>query len=139
MKSKLTALALVTVTALSLAPKPAAASDKGLAMVGGFLGGLIVASAINDHHYDAYPIHSTTVLVNDRNDRCDEGFWKEVTIRTWVPDCWVVERSHHGRSYRRFISGHYDYRHDRVWVAYDRYDRDNRRDREVGYGYGHRR
>jgi hypothetical protein len=141
MKTKLTALALITVTALSLAPKPALAGDKELALVGGFLGGLVVASAINDSHYDAYPHRNTTVIVNDRRDRGDDGFWKSVTVKVWVPGCWIVERSHHGRSHRRYVSGHYEYRTDRVWVAYDRSDRHDRRDRhdrEVGYGYGRR-
>lgn len=146
MKSKLTALALITVTALSLAPKPAVANDKGLAIVGGFLGGLIVASAINDSRHDYYPDHHTTVVVTDRNDRCDDrgndGFWKDVSVRVWVPGYWVEERRHHGRAYRSYVGGYYEFRHDRVWVDYDRherYDRNDRDDREVAYGYGHRR
>ena len=84
MKTKITALALITATALfHLLPKPAAASDKGLALVGGFLGGLIVASAINDsRHDDYYPARNTTVVVNDRcDDRGSSGYWKEVSIR----------------------------------------------------------
>src|SRR3954470_5223084 len=92
MKTKLTALALITVSALSLAPKPAVASDKGLAIVGGFLGGLIVASAINDSHYDNCPPPRTTVVVADRCDDRPSGYWKEVSVRVWVPGCWIVER-----------------------------------------------
>jgi hypothetical protein len=138
MKTKITALVLITATALSLAPKPAAASDKGLAIVGGFIGGLIVASAINDSRHDNYYAASNTAVIAD--DRCDvrapNGFWKEVSIRVWVPGCWVVERSYHGRGYRRYVEGHYDCRNDRVWVSTDRHDR---RDREVSYGYGNRR
>jgi hypothetical protein len=137
MKTKITALALITATALSLAPKPAAASDKGLAIVGGFLGGLIVASAINDSRHDNYSDCNTTVVVNDRYDnRGPSGFWKEVSVRVWVPGCWVVERSYRGHGNRRYVDGHYESRNDRVWVSYDRHDR---RDREVSYGYGHRR
>ena len=138
MKTKLTALALITVTALSLTPKPAAASDKGLAIVGGFLGGLIVASAINDSHYDAYNHRNTTVIVAGRNDRYDEGYWREVRVEVWVPGCWIVERNRHGHSYRRYIGGHSEYRNNRVWVAYDRYDRHDRRDRHNRRG-GHGR
>jgi len=102
-------------------------------VVGGLIGGLIIASALNDH-YDA-----RTVVVNDR---CDDGYWKSVEVRVWVPGGWVIERGHHGRSYRRYVEGHYECRTNRVWVAYDRhdrYDRYNRYDRydhrEIGRGY----
>jgi hypothetical protein len=120
MKTKITALALIAVTALSLAPKPAQAGDKELAVVGGLIGGLIIG---------------TTVIVNGRDDRfddCDDrgdrGYWKTVSVKVWVPGCWVVERSRHGHSSRRYISGHYTFRTDRVWVSYDRYDRHDRHD-----------
>ena len=138
MKTKITALALITATALSLAPKPAVASDKGLALVGGFLGGLIVASAINDsRHDDYYPARNTTVVVNERcNDRGPDGYWKEVSVRFWVPGCWVVDRGYRGCDSRRYVEGHYSCRNDRVWVSNDRRDH---RDRDVSYGYGHRR
>lgn len=140
MKTKFIALALATVTALSLTPKPAAANDKGLAIVGGFIGGLIVASAINDSRHDnAYDNCNTTVVVADR-DRCDTGYWKDVSVQVWVPGVWIVERSHHG-SYRRYVSGHYECRNNRVWVAYERHDRHDRRhndNRGGGRGYGHR-
>lgn len=139
MKTKITALALIAVTALSLAPKPAQASDKGLAVVGGLIGGLIIGSAIADSHHDYYAPRSTTVIVNDRDDRCDDGYWKEVSVKVWVPGCWIVERSRHGREVRSYVSGHYSYRTDRVWVASDRRDRrdrDGRDDRHMDYGRG---
>ena len=140
MKNKITALALIAVTALSLAPKPAQASDKGLAVVGGIIGGLIIGAALNENsHYEGYPARATTVIVNDRDDRCDEGHWKDVSVKFWVPGCWIVERSRYGREVRSYVSGHYGYRTDRVWVAYgrhDRHDRDNRDDRHMDYGRG---
>jgi hypothetical protein len=87
MKNKLTALALIAVTAFSLTPKPAKAGDKELAVVGGLIGGLIIGSAINESRHSAdYPHRSTTVVVNhrhgDRYDDCDDrdGYWK--TVRT---------------------------------------------------------
>ena len=143
MKTKFIALALATVTALSLTPKPAAANDKGLAIVGGFLGGLIVASAINDsRHENAYDNGNTTVVVADRDDRCedrrDAGFWKEVSVQVWVPGVWIVERNYHG-SYRRYVGGHYECRNNRVWIAHDRHDYRHHDNREVGRGYGHNR
>lgn len=133
MKNKIIALALIVATAFTLAPKPAQASDKGLAIVGGFLGGLIVANAINESHRD-YGYNDrgpTTVIVNGRNDRYDDGYWKHVSVRVWVPGYWLVERGHHGRSYRRYVDGYYTLRTDRVWVSYDRSDR---RDRDYSYG-----
>ncbi len=144
MKTKFIALALATVTALSLTPKPAAANDKGLAIVGGFLGGLIVASAINDSRHDRRyeENYGTVVVVNDRDDRCekrrDGGYWNVVSVQIWVPGYWITERSHRS-CYRRYVGGHYENRNDRVWVAYDRYDRRNHHDRESGRGYGRNR
>lgn len=131
MKTKITALALIAVTALSLAPKPAKAGDKELAIVGGLIGGLIIGSAINEsRHSSDYPHRNTTVIINDRHDRRDHGYWKEVSVKVWVPGCWVVERSRHGHSSKRYIGGHYTFRTDRVWVSYDRHDRHDRYDRD---------
>ena len=146
MKTKFTALALITVTALSFAPKPAAANDKGLAIVGGFIGGLIVAAAINDSHHDDYSSQHT-VVVDDRyagqRERCDarapNGYWSSVSVNVWLPGCWVVERSSRGRDCRRYVEGHYERRMDRVWVSNDHRNRNNNHDREVSYGYGNRR
>jgi hypothetical protein len=135
MNTKITALTLAAATAFAFTPKPAAAHDNGLAVVGGIVGGLIIGSALSDH--DAGYAHAN---VGYRyNDRSDDGYWKTVEVRTWVPGFWLVERGHHGRTYRRFVEGHYEFRTDRVWVAYNRYDRrddryygndDYRRDRD---------
>ena len=135
MNTKITALTLAAATAFAFAPKPAVANDRGLAVVGGIVGGLIIAAALSDHGDDGY---YRTVVVNDR---CDDGYWKTVEVRTWVPGYWLVERGHHGRSYRSYVEGHYECRTDRVWVAYNRYDRydrsddcrDDRHDRSYGY------
>jgi len=165
MKTKLTALALSAVTALSFAaPKPAEASDKGLAILGGFIGGIIVASAINDSNHDGYYSERPTAVVV--NDRCDDygasGYWSVVAVNVWVPGCWIESRDYRGCRERRYVSGHYECRNNRVWVSNDRhnrnerYDRNDRRDhdyrgdrndrrgddhheREVSSGYGHRR
>jgi hypothetical protein len=137
MKNQITALALAAVTAFSLAPKPAKAGDKELALVGGLIGGLIIGSAINDSHRSAdYP--RTAVVVNGRDDRFDncndvgDGYWKSVSVKVWVPGGWVIERSRHGREFRSYVAGYYTYRTDRVWVSSDRRDRNDRRD----YGRG---
>ncbi len=140
MKTKITALALIAATALSLAPKPAKAGDKELAIVGGLIGGLIIGSAINEsRHSSDNPNRSTTVIVNGRRDYddCgDDGYWKDVSVKVWVPGCWVVERSYHGHSHKRYISGHYTFRTDRVWVSCNRSDRYDRHDHRLDYGRG---
>jgi hypothetical protein len=129
MNTKLTAFALVTATALSLAPKPAVASDKGLALIGGFIGGMVVASALNDSHH-VYADPAPAVVVADRGDYGrPDGYWKFVTVRVWVPGYWVVERTRHGRSFRRYVEGHNEFRTDRVWVSLERRA-------HVVYGYG---
>ncbi len=140
MKTKLTALALIAATALTLTPKPAAASDKGLAIAGGIIGGLIIGSAIADLGNDnCYPERSTTVIVDRRHGR-DHGYWRDVSVEVWVPGCWIVERSRHGHSHRRYVGGHYEYRTNRVWMAsnryghYDRHDRHDHYDRRAGHG-----
>jgi hypothetical protein len=133
MNTKITALTLAAATALAFTPKPAVANDKGLAIAGGIVGGLIIAAALSDH-YDA-DLHRTVVV----DDRCDDGYWKTVEVRTWVPGYWLIERGHHGRNYRTYVEGHYECRTDRVWVAYNRYERrDDRRD-DRSYGYNDNR
>jgi hypothetical protein len=134
MNSKITAFVLSAATAFSFAPKPAEASDKGLALIGGFIGGVLVASAIHDSHRDACPPERTPVIVAG-GPRCVEpsGYWKEVRVKVWVPACWIEERGRYGRVARRHVSGHYEYRTDRVWIASSSH---GHREREVCYGYG---
>ena len=125
MKTKLTALALALATLAAVAtPNTAKANDAGK-ILGGFIGGVIVASALNDHHHE-------TIIVRD-SDRCEEprGYWREVSVRVWVPGGWVFERDHCGRGYKRYVEGHYELRPDRVWVAYNDCDRGGR-DRDWG-------
>lgn len=128
MNTKITALTLAAVTAFAFTAKPAVAGDKELAVVGGLIGGLIIASAINNHHDN----DRVVVTAGYRPGHAD-GYWKTVQVRTWVPGYWVSERRH-GRSHRYFVAGRYEYRTDRVWVAYNRYDRHDRRDDRRDYG-----
>lgn len=59
------------------------------------------------------------------------GYWKEVRVKTWVPERWVVRHNRWGRSERYCEPGYYTYHTDRVWVD-GRSDRDGR-----GYSYGY--
>lgn len=149
MKTKITALLLATVAALALVPKQAVAGDKEAALIGGFIGGLVIGSAINDSrpHYG-----DTAVVVHDgygydrgyvRHEPA--GYWDYRTVRVWVPATWEF-RWVNGCHERVLIPGYWGHRRERVWVAHrggrydrhdrhDRYDRRDRRyDRHDGYG-----
>jgi hypothetical protein len=60
------------------------------------------------------------------------GYWKEVQVRTWVPERWIVRTNRGGRAERYCEPGYYTYRTDRVWV-------ENRHDYSRGYAYSHGR
>lgn len=130
MNIKATALTLAAATAFAFSPKPAVAGDKETALVGGLIGGIILGAVLADADD-----HDTRVVLAGHNyhghGHRDDGYWKRVEVRTWVPGYWVTERRH-GRAHRYYVEGHYEIRTDRVWVAYNRYDRHDRRD----YGYG---
>ena len=61
------------------------------------------------------------------------GYWKEIQVKTWVPERWVVRYDRRGRPERYCEPGYYTYRTDRVWVD-GRSDRDGR-----GYSYDNNR
>src|SRR5437867_3801626 len=66
------------------------------------------------------------------------GYWKDVTVKTWVPGRWVMSRDGWGRPVRACEPGYYAYRTDRVWVD-ARHDRGNHYGYENrGYGYENR-
>jgi hypothetical protein len=60
------------------------------------------------------------------------GYWKEVVVKTWVPERWVSSRDRWGRHVRVCEPGYFTYRTDRVWV-------DGRGDNghHNGHAYGH--
>lgn len=140
---KLSALSLLAVGAFALAPNPAVAGDKGLAILGGFLGGLIVANSVNhaDHttvvvEPSCPPPASTSVVVVG-----DGGYWRESYVQVWVAPTWVVAYDSWHRPMRRYVAGHYVSRPHRVWVADNRYHdrgRYEHRDHDRGdHGRGH--
>lgn len=133
MNIKATALCLAA-AAFTFTPKPAMAGNKEAAIVGGLIGGIIIGAAIADASDGDTRVVLASHSYRD-HDRCDDGYWKHVSVRTWVPGYWVTER-HHGRIHRYYVDGHYEMSTRRVWVAYDRYDR---RDRHYGYDRDYRR
>jgi hypothetical protein len=50
------------------------------------------------------------------------GYWRDVTVRSWVPDRWIVTPGRHGRTVRVFEPGHFVCSTDRVWVESRRGD-----------------
>jgi len=44
------------------------------------------------------------------------GYWREVVVRTWVPERWVVAHDRWGRPVRNCTPGYFAYRTERVWV-----------------------
>ena len=57
------------------------------------------------------------------------GYWKEIRVKTWVPERWVVRHNRWGRAERYCEPGYYTYRTDRVWVEDRHHDRHHRHDR----------
>ncbi len=59
------------------------------------------------------------------------GYWKDVQVKTWVPERWVVRHNRWGRPERVCEPGYYAYSTNRVWV-------DGRSDHGRGnYSYGY--
>lgn len=44
------------------------------------------------------------------------GHWREVVVRTWIPERWVLAQDRFGRTVRRFEPGHTVCRTERVWI-----------------------
>jgi hypothetical protein len=62
------------------------------------------------------------------------GYWKDVSVRTWVPERWVVRPDRRGRPVRYCEPGYYTYRTERVWV-----ENHDRGFSGRGYAYGYDR
>lgn len=116
--NKTATVSLLAVSALLFAPKPAAAGDKEIAAIGGFIGGLILGSHINHEHHHRPPVVEApacpppSVVVYESG-----GVWDYRPTRVWIAPRWIVTYDDCHRPVRRYIAGHYETRHERVWVA----------------------
>lgn len=45
------------------------------------------------------------------------GYWKDITVKTWVPERSYVRHNRWGRHERVIEPGYFTYTTDRVWVA----------------------
>lgn len=44
------------------------------------------------------------------------GYWRDVVVKTWVPERWSVRHDRWGRPHRVCEPGYFAYRTERVWV-----------------------
>ena len=106
---KIALFSLLAAAVMIVAPRPAYAGDKGLAILGGILGGLIIADALDgDSH------HHTSDHVSSR-----DGYWRDVPYDVWIEGRWIVNSHHH----RRYVAGHYETRVRKIWIAHHSRDR----------------
>ncbi len=106
---KIALFSLLALAVMIVAPRPAYAGDKGLAILGGVIGGLIIADALDgDSH------HHTSVHVSHR-----DGYWRDVPYDVWIEGRWVISNRHH----RYYVEGHYETRVRKVWVSTHSRDR----------------
>lgn len=126
--NKLVATSLVVALSGILgAPSPASARDHGevAAAVGGFIGGLIVGSAVEHDRYDHHqPVYVRDRVVVDSSCDRDSGYWQWTTVRVWVPGYWTVRFDDRGRRCRAFENGHFEHRRQCVWVSVRGHRRD---------------
>lgn len=64
------------------------------------------------------------------------GYWRDVSVKTWVPERWVVRHNRWGRAERYCEPGYFTYTTNRVWVDGRS---DHGRGHSYGYGYGNDR
>lgn len=62
------------------------------------------------------------------------GYWKDVQVKTWVPERWIVRHNRWGRPERYCEPGYYTYTTQRMWVEIDGHHHHPGHDR--GYAYG---
>ena len=120
---------LALMTGLAGAPQTAKAhgDDTALAIIGGFIGGVIVANALDNHydHANAYcefdGCHDRYAFAHTHSGRNHE--W--VTVRVWIPGRWVIHFDNYGHRVRYYERGRYEFRrHAVVWDGRRDYDHD---------------
>lgn len=111
--------ASLAAAAIALMSSPTAAEarhdhDEVVAAIGGFVGGVIVGSAIDGNNPSAH----VEVSYGHDHGRHRHGHWEMRRVRVWVPGHWTyVDRDCH-RPRKVWVPGRYEYRRDRVWVAH---------------------
>ncbi|MEM9157816.1 MAG: hypothetical protein AAGB46_02110 [Verrucomicrobiota bacterium] len=114
-----TIITIVVVAALAFANQPSAqADDKTRAIIGGVIGGMIIGAALDNdkrHHRHVEVRHTTHRHVG----HYDDGYYKWVTVRVWVPGKYHYRYDDCGRRYKVWSRGYYDNERKKVWVSYN--------------------
>lgn len=135
-KMKMKAISTLTLLAVIAAftfPNTARAGDKEEALIGGLIGGLIIGAAIADDDTHVSVGYRTG---GHRGHHRDHGYWKWVSVKTWVPGYYERSCDRHGRYRKVWISGHYTFHKKKVWVDAHR-SRGNHRGHDYGNHRGH--
>ncbi|MEO0794081.1 MAG: hypothetical protein AAFX93_02910 [Verrucomicrobiota bacterium] len=117
-------------------------NNEAWAALGGFIGGVITAEVLNDHHQyanysveyrdrpkhnagyrDCRPTRCDTPKRDYRRysnggDCCGGGYWKVVKRKVWVPGSWSYRWSSCGTHKVRYrTQGYYKVKRERVWIS----------------------
>lgn len=140
-KKTIASIALFAATVALLPPNAARADDETRALIGGLIGGIVIGSALSDHT-DTH----VSVGYGRRGHHRSHGYWTWTTVKQWVPGYYERSCDRYGRTRKVWISGHYTYVKEKVWVESrsrggSRYDRYGSHDRRSRYGdrHDHRR
>ncbi len=91
-----------------------------LAAIGGFAALATPASASPEFAvkvgFAAPAVCPPAPVVVERYHR-PEGYWKEISVKVWVPASWTTSCDRFGRTVKVYHPGYYTYRPDRVWVV----------------------
>jgi hypothetical protein len=115
--------ALVPLLLISLGAGRVHADDEALAAIGGFFAGVITGAIIDDHNdHDRVRVSVHKNYRDHRYDRHRSGHWETRRVKVWVPGSWEIEITRCGDRVKVWRRGHYEWRRERVCVAYnDRY------------------
>ncbi len=113
---------------------PAQAINKEWSAVAGFVGGVLVANAVNcgprTTYYQPAPVvyQAPTVVVHEPPPRIvryerpsrPSGYYEYRSERVWVPGRWVYEDLGCGRERKVWEPGYYETVQNKVWVSHRR-------------------
>lgn len=127
MKKLLTIACVIGTTILQPSIAQADSSDKALAAIGGFLGGVVATNIVNDHreskayyHRSNKSCRETKVIVRSGsyNRHRGDGHYEYRRVKVWNPGYWEFTRDACGRRVKVWNKGYYSFRREKVWVEH---------------------